>query len=244
MPAASTLSDSPLNVLWLCTDQQRYDTIHSLGNDLIRTPHLDSLVRTGVSFTQAFCQSPVCTPSRASFLTGRYPRTTRCRQNGQTIPEDEVLISRMSADAGYLSRYDPAQMPLPGTRVGEPETKTTFQQLDAIWAHNSPGEFHTAAMTDDDRRQVTAAYYAMCELIDDQVGRILQVLDETGQRENTVVIFMSDQGELYDLVADPDEFVNLWNSPAHQNMKLRLMKSCFDASVLSLDPCPQRRGPF
>ena len=52
------------------------------------------------------------------------------------------------------------------------------------------------AMTDDDHRQVRAAYYAMVELIDDQVGRMLAALDETGQQERTLVIFMSDHGEM------------------------------------------------
>lgn len=300
------------NILWLCTDQQRFDTIRSLGNDLIRTPNIDRLVEEGVAFTQAFCQSPVCSPSRASFLTGRYARTTRCRQNGQTIPADEVLVSRMFADAGYrcglagklhlascsdgkveeriddgyhdfhwshhpqpdwpenaytqwlttkgqsweelysgpdtgyvkhgvpaefhqttwcaettmdfiqtnagrpwffsfncfdphhafdpppeyLAKYNPDEMPLPKRRDNELESKPTFQQLDAEWAHNSPGGFHSGAMTDDDRRQVTAAYYAMCELVDDQVGRILTCLEETGQRDKTIVIFMSDHGEM------------------------------------------------
>ncbi|HIA01869.1 MAG TPA: sulfatase, partial [Myxococcales bacterium] len=75
------MPDKP-NILWICTDQQRFDTIHSLGNPQINTPNIDALVTNGVAFTRAFCQSPVCTPSRASFLTGRYPRTTRCRQNG------------------------------------------------------------------------------------------------------------------------------------------------------------------
>ena len=95
------MTDQRPNILWLCTDQQRYDTISALGNSLVRSPHVDSLVDEGVAFTQAYCQSPVCAPSRASFLTGRYPRTTRCRQNGQQIPDDEVLISRMLANAGY-----------------------------------------------------------------------------------------------------------------------------------------------
>ena len=60
----------PPNILWLCTDQQRYDTINALGNPYIQTPNIDSLVNTGVAFTHAHCQSPICTPSRASFLTG------------------------------------------------------------------------------------------------------------------------------------------------------------------------------
>ena len=67
------------NILWICTEHHRFDTIHALGNPHIRTPDLDRLVREGVAFTLAFAQNSVCTPSRASFLTGRYPAATRCR---------------------------------------------------------------------------------------------------------------------------------------------------------------------
>ena len=87
-------------------------------------------------------------------------------------------------------------MPLPSTHSSENFGKPTFQRLDRIWAHNNPGEFHTEAMTDEDRRQVCAAYLAMVSLIDHQVGRILTVLEETGQAENTLVVFMSDHGEM------------------------------------------------
>ncbi|SVD21155.1 uncharacterized protein METZ01_LOCUS374009, partial [marine metagenome] len=92
--------NSPPNILWVCTDQQRYDTIGALGNPHARTPHIDRFIGEGVTFDNAFCQSPVCAPSRASFLTGRYPRATRCRQNGQSIPPDEILVSKLFADAG------------------------------------------------------------------------------------------------------------------------------------------------
>lgn len=90
------------NILWICTDQQRFDTLGCYGNRFVRTPNLDRVAQTGVLFDYAFCQNPVCTPSRASFLTGRYPRTTRCRQNGQSIPADEVLVTRLLRDAGYV----------------------------------------------------------------------------------------------------------------------------------------------
>ena len=87
-------------------------------------------------------------------------------------------------------------MPLPSEHPKERSTKPSFQILDRVWAHNNPGEFHTEAMTDDDRRQVCAAYLGMISLIDDQVGRILRSLKETGQDKNTMVIFMSDHGEM------------------------------------------------
>ena len=57
----------------ICTDQQRWDTIRSLGNEHIRTPNIDRLAAGGVAFENAYCQSPICTPSRAGFLTGMYP---------------------------------------------------------------------------------------------------------------------------------------------------------------------------
>lgn len=90
------------NVLWITTDRQRSDTLGCTGNSWVRTPHLDSLAANGFCGEQAFCQSPICCPSRASFLTGRYPRTTRLNRNGQALPADEKLASRLFADAGYL----------------------------------------------------------------------------------------------------------------------------------------------
>jgi arylsulfatase A-like enzyme len=62
------------NILLLLTDQQRFDTIQALGSKFAaKTPAMDSLVRDGVSFDHAFCTAPVCSPSRATLLTGLYP---------------------------------------------------------------------------------------------------------------------------------------------------------------------------
>ena len=90
------------NILWICTDQQRHDTIGALGNSHIHTPTLDSLVAEGVAFTSAYCQTPICTPSRASFLTGRYPSHVGVNSNSNVgFPDEARLITRTLADVGY-----------------------------------------------------------------------------------------------------------------------------------------------
>ena len=92
------------NILWICTDQQRYDTVHCLNNPHIHTPVVDRLCAEGVAFTRAYCQSPVCQPSRASFLTGLYPNTIHVNRNGNAyFPANERgrLITRRVADRGY-----------------------------------------------------------------------------------------------------------------------------------------------
>lgn len=311
-------TQKPPNILWVCTDQQRWDTLGSYGNTFVNTPIADQLAKDGVLFENTFCQSPVCTPSRASFLTGRYPRTTRCRQNGQDIPDTELLVTRLLKDYGYVcglsgklhistcnpkvvpgterriddgyddfhwshdpspkwptneyhhwlrekgityqvesyngSKYVEAGMaeehhqttwcaekaitfihenaiygspwcftvnifdphhpfdppreyleryldkltdiPLPNYQNGELANKPAFQQNDHRNAYNTNGWFDNEVMTDDDHRLITAAYWAMCDLIDAQLGRMIAALEETDQLDNTIIIFMSDHGEM------------------------------------------------
>ena len=64
---------SPPNILWVCTDQQRYDTINALGNPLARTPHIDRLARQSAVFPNAYVPSSLCRPSLATMVTGLYP---------------------------------------------------------------------------------------------------------------------------------------------------------------------------
>ena len=306
------------NILWICSDQQRLDTLGCYGNSLVQTPHADGLATSGALFEQCYAQAPVCTPSRASFLTGRYPRTTRCRQNGQDIPADELLATRLLADAGYtcglagklhlsacnpqaspvterrindgyaefhwshhpapdwptneyirwvrrqgatyrtppfaecrhvrrgmpeglhqttwcaetaigfiehnarfgrpwlmsVNIFDPhhpfdppeellrryaerlEDLPLPNAVPGELDGKPATQRLCHGGAYGVPGLYPAKTMSPSDHRWVRAAYWAMCDLVDRQVARILAALDASGQRDNTLVIFMSDHGEM------------------------------------------------
>lgn len=76
------MSSERPNILYIMTDQQRFDTIAALGNGRIHTPNLDRLVRRGVSFSNAYSTCPVCVPARWTIRTGREPLVTRCFGNG------------------------------------------------------------------------------------------------------------------------------------------------------------------
>lgn len=310
-----------MNVLWICTDQQRFDTLGCYGNPWVKTPNLDRLAQMGVRFEQAYAQSPVCGPSRASFLTGRYPRTCGIRQNGQDISGGETTVAKLfkqngffcglagklhlsachdsvckiaepRIDDGYdffrwshhpapfdgtnwpmneysmwlaqkgvdyvtpdredciyvqdgmpehlhqttwctdqaiqfmesakryhlpwffsLNYFDPHhpfdppkeylerylekldEMELPDYVEGELDGKPIFQQIDHQGAYDTKGLFPYPEMSEKDHRMIRAAYYAMIDLIDHQVGRLLGWLEENGQMEDTMIIFTSDHGE-------------------------------------------------
>ncbi|MBM4458904.1 MAG: choline-sulfatase [Chloroflexi bacterium] len=74
------------NVLFVMTDQQRFDTIAALGNAEIYTPHLDRLAQRGAAFTNAYSTCPVCVPARYTIRTGCEPPTTRSFSNGLSQP--------------------------------------------------------------------------------------------------------------------------------------------------------------
>ena len=311
------------NILWICTDQQRWDTVAALGNSYVSTPNLDRLVREGVAFERAYCQSPICTPSRASFLTGMYPSSLRVNRNGNpTFPDFPPLITKTLADSGYdcgligklhlTSAYrrieeraadgyswwqyshaprddwdnghdyadwvkskgadlgelirDAAGVPaelhqtawcaekmiefitqkrtnpwLASVNIYDPHPpfnppqayREMFDPDDvkpprfcesdlaqqakladiAFQSHGrrpdsldikspvlaqsaQPGLDEMETPGSRDASTLTAAYYAMLKLIDDQLARIIEALEATGQREDTVIVFTSDHGEM------------------------------------------------
>ncbi|MFK8115518.1 MAG: sulfatase [Rubripirellula sp.] len=288
------------NILWYCTDQQRFDTIGALGNPHVTTPNIDALIAQGVAFTHAYCQSPICTPSRSSFMTGMYPSRVHNTRNGnESFPGYPPVITKLIAESGYhcgmigkfhlqssgyrteprmddgysywkfshaprddwkeghdyaewvrqqggdldarraseqrvapemhqttwasecaidfistqkdvdepwllnvniydphppfippqeyARRFDPAAMPGPHFR------ETDLQQQDKLASLDFQDELKTPE--EHDAYRVQALYYAMIAQIDDQFARILKALDESGQRDNTVILFTSDHGE-------------------------------------------------
>ena len=317
------------NILWYCSDQQRFDTIRALGNPHINTPRLDQFMQQGVAFTHTFCQAPICTPSRGSFLTGMYPSAIGVNGNGHAeFPEayqDRLITNRLAnagydcglvgklhlasaaggqearVDDGYRSfeyshshkgpldyghdyaewvrqqggnpeelmadaspetyhlgadhkSFGGAFVPTPDEDTIPPHLHQTHwcteksiefieknrdadqpwllsinpfdphAPFDAPWeyfrrydpetlpgAHFEEGDLvHQQKLVDAgidfqskprhpderDHKVIQASYYAMIEQIDHEFGRLLDYLDETGQRENTIVIFTSDHGEM------------------------------------------------
>ena len=101
------------NILFLMADQFRADALGAGGNDWIRTPNLDRMARSGVLFSNAYTPQALCTPARASLMTGVYPHTTRLDHNLYDVqdafgmPEFRLTpnLPTLLRAAGYRTGY-------------------------------------------------------------------------------------------------------------------------------------------
>lgn len=89
------------NIFLFVADQMRSDSMHHMGNEASITPNLDDLLEEGVSFENAYCQNPVCVPSRNSFLSGLYPHTKGHRTMHYLCRPDEPNILKEMKNNGY-----------------------------------------------------------------------------------------------------------------------------------------------
>src|SRR5438046_235410 len=95
------------NILFVMTDQQRFDTIAALGNPHIYTPNMDRLVRRGLSFSNAYSTCPVCLPARYTIRTGCEPPTTRAFLNQISPPvagQADTMVGRCGPYLGQRMR--------------------------------------------------------------------------------------------------------------------------------------------
>ncbi len=90
------------NILFVTTDQQRFDALGCAGNAFARTPHGDRLAREGIRYRHAFTNNVVCMPSRSTMFTGLHPRTHGVVANGIALPDDGTGITHwLKRKAGY-----------------------------------------------------------------------------------------------------------------------------------------------
>ena len=92
------------NVLFIMTDQQRFDTIAALGNEHIYTPSMDRLVRRGISFINGYSTCPVCVAARITVRTGCEPPTTRVFSNGRSEPVPGQAATLEGRCGDYIAR--------------------------------------------------------------------------------------------------------------------------------------------
>lgn len=105
------------NIVCFVADQMRSDSLHHLGNEASITPNLDAISQEGVSFQNAYCQNPVCVPSRCSFLTGLYPHTMGHRTMHYLQREDEVNVLKEMKNNGYEVIWIGRNDVVPGDRA-------------------------------------------------------------------------------------------------------------------------------
>jgi arylsulfatase len=92
------------NIVYIMTDQQRFDTIAALGNDTIHTPNYDRLVRRGIAFTNAYSTCPVCVPARYTIRTGRQEPSIAMYQNMLQDPTPDQPEDMEERCGAFLAR--------------------------------------------------------------------------------------------------------------------------------------------
>lgn len=291
------MTDRP-NILFIVSDQHSPHVLGCAGNDLIATPSLDALAAQGMRFDRAYCQNPLCAPSRASLLTGRYSRNIGIYDNMHVLESNSLTFPRALGKGGYRTcligkshlngeqyqgyqqrpygdlygqahQPDPRRLPEFGINglgdvvgnsgasgIPDPLTQTEicvaeaskwmqthkalhpeqpfllsvhfdkphfpirpprrFQEkyegrlslprtpdayLDSVVpfireaiAHNETG--HHYGKDFDLQLRALESYYGCVEWVDDAVGRILAVLEYLDFKDNTIVIYTSDHGEM------------------------------------------------
>jgi len=280
-----------VNILIIMTDHWFSDAMSCvMGDEFLKTPAIDSLAANGMIFSRAYCANPICTPSRTSTFTGRYPHETGVQFNSTSGVDVErfPIMGKVFKDAGYDTGYsgkwhirfstspdNPRLSPkdvdihgfdflfqervnapdsprkgdfgrvwpgmqflkqkrdkpfflvvscmnphnicewargqkLPDGPIGDPPP---LDELPPLPANHLPPDGETEVMKymrssyqrtstfpvrnfDDKKwREYIWAYYRLIEKVDGEIGKLLAVLRETGQEENTLVLFTSDHGD-------------------------------------------------
>lgn len=95
----------PRNVVFVLSDDHRFDAMSFLGHQFAQTPYMDSLARNGVHLKNAFVTTSLCSPSRASILTGLYTFRHRVIDNNRLVPEGTIFFPQYLQKAGYATAF-------------------------------------------------------------------------------------------------------------------------------------------
>src|SRR6056297_286285 len=104
-PVEKLENTKPRNVVFILTDDHRYDAMGFMGHPFLETPHLDSLAKNGVHLKNAFVTTSLCSPSRASILTGLYTHKHRVIDNNRAVPDGTLFFPQYLQQAGYNTGF-------------------------------------------------------------------------------------------------------------------------------------------
>lgn len=104
MPPRAFAADQP-NIVFILCDDHRYDAMSCMGHPFLETPHLDAMVQNGVQFTHAFVTNSLCSPSRASILTGLYPHNHGVGDNYNPVDPSLRFFPEDLQTAGYETAF-------------------------------------------------------------------------------------------------------------------------------------------
>lgn len=143
-PAAETdvASDVPPNIIFLLTDDQRWDAAGFMGNDIVQTPHLDSLASKGTVFENAYVTTAICAISRASILTGQYASRHGILDFSTSLSDSAfqktypARLQQAGYYTGFVGKYG----------IGTLDSITARQRFDQWYGFNGQGKYeHTDA---------------------------------------------------------------------------------------------------
>jgi len=95
----------PRNVVFILSDDHRYDAMSFMGHPLAKTPHMDAMAKNGAHLKNAFVTTSLCSPSRASILTGLYTFRHRVIDNQRAVPEGTLFFPQYLQKAGYKTGF-------------------------------------------------------------------------------------------------------------------------------------------
>ncbi|MCF8030775.1 MAG: choline-sulfatase [Desulfohalobiaceae bacterium] len=297
------MADEKPNILLIQTDQHTPHSLPCYGNKVVSSPNIDSLAEDGVVFESAYCNNPICAPSRFSMMAGQHTSRIGAWDNGAEFPADIPTFAHYLRTNGYRTCLSGKMHFVGGDQLHGFEERLTTDVYPADhgwtpdwrnpeyrfdwWYHNMSSvteagpcertnqidfddetEFHatrwiydtardederpfclvisftdphdpyacprehwdrysqegidlpetesipeeerdphsrrlryayqadSTPVTEEDVKNARRAYYGQISYIDDKIGRLLKALDDSGLRENTVVVFTADHGDM------------------------------------------------
>ena len=208
---------SPPNIVFVFPDQQRNASWPGGGDPQVKTPNLDRMAHEGAAFNHCLSTYPLCSPYRASLLTGRYPQATTITYNvGQNrggLPTAEVTIADLLKKAGYATGYVGKWHLYPGGTEGKLVPAGPHRHGFDYWrvCHNYRQRYDTRCFDDNGKEFVLPDYAPKC-----QMDMTLEFIEKNARRPFCVFLSWHPPHAPYNEA--PQRFVDMYRA---ESVKLR-----------------------